>query len=124
MKSLRFTALLLVAGGCASFGGGGGLIPESGDPAAVLTRAEAMIADARQAGADSLANEALVAAGQKFAAARTALDKNDRNRAALLAREAEAEAIFAKATAERTKADRAKTEASAALAALPPGGAQ
>ena len=121
MRHLYACALGLAAAACAS---GGGIIPETGEPSSALTRAEAAIADARREGADSLANEALVSAGQKFAAARTALDKSDRNRAALLAREAEADAVFAKAAAERAKADRAKADAAAALAQLPPGGAR
>jgi hypothetical protein len=122
MRLIRLCAVILVAGACAS--AGGGPLPEAGEPTAAMGRAEALIADAAREGADSLANEAITSARTNLAAAQKALGKNDINRAALKARAAEADATYAKAAAERAKADRTKGEAATALSALPPGGAR
>ena len=122
MHVTRLLAVALVAGGCAS--AGGGIFPEAGEPVAALSRAEALIQDAERAGADSLAAEAMAAARRNVTEAQVAQRGRDGNRAALFAREAQADAIYAKAAAERARADRARTDADAALKALPPGGAR
>ena len=122
MHVSRLLALALVAGGCAS--AGGGIFPEAGEPVAAVARAEALIQDAVRAGADSLAAEAIAAARRNVTESQVAQRGHDANRAALFAREAQADATYAKAAAERAKADRARTDAEAALKALPPGGAR
>lgn len=122
MHVSRLLAIALVAGGCAS--AGGGIFPEAGEPVAALARAEALIQDAERAGADSLASEAMASARRNVTESQVAQRGRDANRAALFAREAQADATYAKAAAERAKADRARNDADAALKALPPGGAR
>lgn len=122
MHVSRLLAIALVAGGCAS--AGGGIFPEAGEPVAALSRAQALIQDAERAGADSLAAAAMASARRNVVEAELAQRARDNNRAALRAREAQADATYAKAAAERAKADRARADADAALKALPPGGAR
>ena len=113
-------AAALAAGGCASAGG----IPEAGDAGAAIPRAEVLIQEAERAGADSLAAEALGSARQNLNEARAARDSRDNNRAALRARQAQADATYAKEAAERTRAERDRAAAEAGLRQLPPGGAR
>jgi hypothetical protein len=116
MRHMRYLALAVALSACAS---ASGVFPEAGDAQAAIGGAERMISEAQQAGADSLAAEAMTSARNNLAAARAA----GGNRAALLARQAQADARFARAEAERVRADRARTEAAAALRAITsPGG--
>ena len=55
MRNMRVFALALFTAGCAS--AGGGIFPEAGDGAASIANADRLIAEAQQAGADSLAAE-------------------------------------------------------------------
>ena len=113
-------AAALAAGGCASAGG----FPEAGDASAAIPRAEVLIQEAERAGADSLAGEALTSARQNLAAARSARDGRDNSRAALRARQAQADATYAKEAADRARAERDRTAAEAAMRQLTPGGAR
>ena len=111
-------ALGVTGAGCASTGG----IPEAGDPGAAIAGAEALIQEAQRAGADSLAAEPLAMARQTLAAAKLARDDRDTHRAALLGREAQADATYAKEAAERARAQRARDDAATAMRQLPPEG--
>jgi hypothetical protein len=114
----RMAAVVALAG-CAS--AGGGLFPEAGDAPAAIAGAERMISEAQQAGADSLAGAEMTTARNSLAAARAASG----NRAALLGRQAQADARYARALADKVKAERALNEASAQLKAVQtPGGAR
>jgi hypothetical protein len=110
-------ALLLV--GCAS---AGGRVPESGDATQLIARAEQQIAQAQQAGAESLAAANLGAARQAVADARAQLQIGETGRAALLARQATADAIYAAELARAEQAKQREQEARAALQAPPGGG--
>jgi hypothetical protein len=103
----------LAIGACAS---GGRAFPTGNEavPHAV-GRAMAAIADAVAAGADSLAFEPLKLARQRLAAATTEEQAKHADRAGLFAREAIADASYAKAVAERITADRARAAAAAQL---------
>ena len=112
----RMSAVVALVG-CAS--AGGGLFPEAGDAPSAVAGAERMISEAQQAGADSLAGAAMTSARNNLAAARAA----NGNRAALLGRQAQADARYARALADKAKAERARTDAEAQLKAVQnPGG--
>lgn len=75
----------------------------------------AAISDAVAAGADSLAPEPLKMARQHLAAATAEEQAKHAERAGLFAREAVADAAFARAEAERISADRARAAAASEL---------
>jgi hypothetical protein len=89
-----------------------------------IAEAARLIGDAEQAGADSLANEALRAARLALESARAFEQGGRRARAQVEALRAQAEARYARAIAERALAEREQVRAREALAALPPGGAR
>ncbi|MDQ3698754.1 MAG: hypothetical protein M3373_12155 [Gemmatimonadota bacterium] len=120
MRTLSMLGAALLLAGCAS--GGGGRVPESGDPAPLIMSAERQIELAQQAGAEALSAETLGAARQSIANAKAQLQIGERGRAALHARQALADAIYAQELAKRAAAERARTEAQAAVQALPPEG--
>jgi len=99
-------------GACAS---GGGIFPTAGDPNASVANAERMIAEAQQAGADSLVPEVMSSARQNFATAQVLLRERSLDRAALKGREAAADATYARAAALRAAAERERRAAQAAL---------
>ena len=121
MRNMRMFALVLVFFGCAS-AGGGGIFPEAGDAGAAISNADRWIGEAQQAGADSLAAEAITSARQHLAEARAQQQNRDEERAAMHARMAAADATYARATVNRAQADRRKAAAQTALNALPRGG--
>ncbi len=121
MRNVQAVALLLVLAACASTGGP---LPYSGEAGTTYIDAQRRIEDAKAAGADSLASDAMVSARAHLQLAQTAMTNKDDNRTALNARLAAADATYARAQAERVKAERVRDRAAAALAALPPGGAQ
>jgi hypothetical protein len=123
MRSMRMFALVLVVSGCAS-AGGGGIFPEAGDAGAAISNADRLIGQAQQAGADSLAAEAMTSARQHLAEARAQQQNRDDERAAMHARMAAADASYARAAVNRALADRRKAAAQTALNALPRGGTQ
>jgi hypothetical protein len=118
MSILRLAVVAIVATACAST-----RIPPSGDPMVAISSAERAIEEAQAAGADSLASSNLAEARTGLEAARAAASK-DRNRAALLARKAAADAAYAGAIAGRVIADRARTAAQADLQRVPPPGGE
>jgi Domain of unknown function (DUF4398) len=75
----------------------------------------AAIAEAVSAGADSLAPEPLKMARQHLAAATSEEQAKHADRSVLLAREAIADASYARAEAERVSADHARAAAAAAV---------
>ena len=121
MRNMRVFALALFTAGCAS--AGGGIFPEAGDGAASIANAERLIAEAQQAGGDSLAAEAMTSARQHVATAKTQQGRDD-DRAAMHGRQAAADAAYARAAANRAAAERQRAAAAASLSALPRGGTE
>jgi len=111
----------LTAGAVGACASGGGIFPTAGDPVAAVSNAERLIAEAQQAGADSLAPDAMSSARQNFATAQVLMRQRSLDRAALKGREAAADATFAKAFAQRAAAERERAAAKAALDAVPGG---
>jgi hypothetical protein len=120
---MSWLGIVAVLAGCAS-AGANSIFPEAGEPNAAIANAERQIQTAVAAGADSLASEPLATARQNTAQAKTLLADGKGDRAALTARQAVADAVFAREEARRITADRARAEALASLNALPPGGAR
>jgi len=89
----------------------------------LIGRATAAVADAIAAGADSLASEPLRSARQRLVAATTEEQAKHPDRAGLFAREAIADASYAKAVAERMMAERARAAAAAQVDSLSSGAA-
>jgi hypothetical protein len=116
MSILRIAGVALVVAACA-----GGRLPESGDPMVSIGNAERAVAEAKAAGADSLAST-LIAEAQAGIDAAKAASSGNRNRAALLARRAQADAMYAQSFARKVLADRAKAAAQAELNTVPPPG--
>jgi hypothetical protein len=113
VSTLLLSALGLQLVACAS---GGRAFPTANEALPhAIGRAMAAIADAVTAGADSLASEPLKLARQRLAAAATEEQGKHADRAGLLAREAIADASYAKAVADRVTADRARAAAAAQL---------
>lgn len=123
MRRMSWLGIVAVLAGCAS-AGANSIFPEAGDPNAAIANAERQIESAVAAGADSLAAEPLATARQNTATAKTLLNERKQDQAALTARQAAADAIFAREEARRITADRERGEALASLNALPPGGAR
>jgi hypothetical protein len=121
MHMVRIVGIAALVTGCAS-AGAAGPFPASGDPYDAMRVAEREIAEAARVGADSLASAELTGARQHLTAAQAQLTRQDFNRAAVHAQQAEAQARAARAQAERVAAERDRDRARAALAALPPGG--
>ena len=116
-------AVLMAAGAlgaCASAGGFPKSLPmESSNTISQATQA---IADARTAGADSLAKEALGNATMHLDEAQKEQISRRPDQATLHAREALADARLARTTALRMKAEHEQAAAQSALTALPPNG--
>ncbi len=126
MQMIRWVAVasLVVAAGCASAGRfPADLGSTPSDAQMAIGDAERQIAAAANAGGDSLAVEAMTAARAHLAQARESEDKSERL-AVLRARQATADAVYAKAVAERVLAERARVRARSAVDALGPGGAR
>ncbi|HJU88052.1 MAG TPA: DUF4398 domain-containing protein [Gemmatimonadaceae bacterium] len=121
MRIARIVGIATLAVGCAS-AGSAGPFPASGDPYNAISVAEREISAAQGVGADSLASTEIGSARQHLTAAQAQLARQDFNRAAVHAQQAEAQARAARAQAERVAAERERDRARAALAALPPGG--
>jgi hypothetical protein len=124
MRRVPWLGLVIVLAGCAS-AGANSIFPEAGDPNAAIANAERQIAEAVTAGADSLAAQPLADARQNVADAKALLNNRQQEQAALEARAAAADAIFAREEAKRLTAERSRSEALASLQQLPPmGGAR
>jgi hypothetical protein len=110
-------AALLVMGACAT---GRQTFPtHPSDAPAAIQRATALIADAAAAGADSLAAEPMNAARQHLANAQAERQGPHRDRAPMSARQAAADAVYAKALAQCVTAERTLAAEEKALAAVP-----
>jgi hypothetical protein len=105
-------------GACASAGGGAFPTP-MGDPANVVAHANVLIEEASVAGADTLAREVMASARQHIADAQIELRDKHTARASLRAREAVADATYAKALADRIMAERSRSAEEALLQQLP-----
>jgi hypothetical protein len=81
----------------------------------LISRATAAITDAVAAGADSLASDPLKLARQRLALATTEEQAKHADRGALFAREAVADATYARALADRVTAERGRAAAAAQL---------
>jgi hypothetical protein len=73
-------------------------------------------------GADSLASAEMASARRYLESARADAQSRNDGRAAVRARQAAADAIYARAVARRTTAERQRAAAEASLKALPQGG--
>ena len=124
MHILRWLAVASLAAACAS---AGRFPPDLGttreEARVAIGDAERQIAAAANAGADSLAVDAMNAARLHLTAARESEEKSERL-AILRARQAVADAVYAKAVAEQVLAERARVRARTALDAVGPGGAR
>jgi hypothetical protein len=90
-----------------------------GDLRTVIGRATTAIDAAASAGADTLAAEAMRAARQHLADAQIELRDKHHERAGLRARQATADALYAKAQAERVMAERARDAEQTQLERIP-----
>ena len=99
-----------------------GTFPQTGDPNTFIAAAERSINDARARGADSLAAAEMRDAMAKLESARSEIRNRRPDRAELNAREAAAEARYARALAMRAAAERTRNEAQTALQAISAGG--
>jgi hypothetical protein len=90
-----------------------------GNPATVVAHANAMIEEASVAGADTLARDVMASARQHVADAQIELRDKHTARASLRAREAVADATYAKAVADRIMAERSRSAEEALLQQLP-----
>ena len=114
MRLIGFVTTVAFLGACATTGPA----PNLGDPAEELRTAQRMIESAAEAGGDSLA---VLSMNEARAALREAQSsESSKPWAVLKAREATASAAYARAMAGRLKAEKARTDAAAALNALPP----
>ena len=115
--ALKGLAVVGVAAGCATV-----RYPPVADATPDIGVAAAAIDSARTAGADSLAAEALQDAQANLTIARDSERQGQRGRAAFKARVARADAVYARALAERVAAERRRSQEQAALAAAGTGG--
>ncbi|HEX2780198.1 MAG TPA: DUF4398 domain-containing protein [Gemmatimonadaceae bacterium] len=117
----RSLTMLLAAGmlgACASAGG----FPKTQDSGPAIATAERAINEAVSAGADTLAAGIMKDARMHLDAARAEASVRKPAQAELHAREATADARYARSVARQLTAERSQSDAQAALAALPPQG--
>lgn len=117
MQLLRLIAVggLMVVAACAS---GGGYPSTVGDAPSNIGRAKTVIDDATKAGADSLAPDALQSAKAHLGEADAAQKSGAKDKAAMAARLAVADATYARAVAQRIMAERARSSEQAQYQAL------
>jgi len=104
------------ASACAT---GGALPPNIGESGSAIGVAQQAIAEAVVAGADTSASDVMQIARQHLATAQNEQDAKKLELAAVHAREAAADANYARAAALRVKADQARASEAAQLQALP-----
>lgn len=114
-------AVFVGAVGCASSGGYPATV---GDAPSNIGRAKSVIDDAVKAGADSLAPDALQSAKAHLGEADAAQKSGQKDKAAMAARLAAADASYARAVAQRITAERARATEQTKLSALGSGSAQ
>jgi hypothetical protein len=112
-----FVVASAVLAACAS--SGAAFPAPIGNPANVVAHANVMIDEASVAGADTLARDVMAAARQHVADAQIELRDKHTARASLRAREAVADATYAKALANRIMAERSRSAEEALLQQLP-----
>jgi Domain of unknown function (DUF4398) len=115
--SIGFAVMAAATIGCATSSHSFPSTP--GDPRTVIGRATTAIDAAASAGADTLAAEVMRAARQHLADAQIELRDKHHDRAGLRARQATADALYAKAQAERIMAERARDTEQAQLERIP-----
>lgn len=115
MYGSRLIAVALVTAACAS---GGGYPSAVGDAGSNMTRAQGLIDEAAKAGADSLAPDAMKSARAHFAEADAADKSKAHDHAAMAARQAAADATYARAVAQRITAERMRAAEQAQLQSL------
>jgi hypothetical protein len=115
------TAAFFVTAACASAGGYPSTV---GDAGTNISRAKTVIDDASKAGADSLAPDALQSAKAHLAEADAAQKSGAKDKAAMAARLAVADASYARAVAQRVMAERARATEENQLQSLSTGKAQ
>jgi hypothetical protein len=120
MRLLVLAALVGTAA-CASSGGYPATV---GDAPSNIGRAKSVIDDAVKAGADSLAPDALQSAKAHLTEADAAQKSGQKDKAAMAARLAAADAAYARAVAQRITAERTQASEQAQLKALGSGSAQ
>lgn len=117
MRYASLIALVVLCAGCAS----SGVFPiATGDPGAASSSALRQISLAQEAGADSLAPDAMAAARRQLATSQEQAQAGHASRAAVSGQQAAASAIFAKSEADRVLSERDKAAATAAMQVLPP----
>ena len=119
MRTLGGLVVTLVAAGCASV-----QYPSVPDASSDISVAAQAVDSARAGGADSLAADALQSAQANLVIARDSERQGKRDRAAFKARLAQADAIYARALAERVAAERRRAQEQTALSAARPGGTE
>jgi hypothetical protein len=115
--SIGFAVMAAATIGCATSGHAFPSTP--GDPRTTIGRATSAIDAAASAGADTLAADAMRAGRQHLADAQIEFRDKHNDRAGLRARQAAADALYAKAQAERVMAERARTTEQARLDQIP-----
>jgi hypothetical protein len=116
----RGSGLILESAVLAACASSGAAFPAPiGDPGNVIVHATAIIEEASVAGADTLARDVMASARQHVADAQIELRDKHTERASLRAREAVADATYAKALADRIMAERSRAAEEALLQQLP-----
>ena len=118
---MRLIYVLLAAGGAVLLAGcaSSGTFPSLGNPGGSIAAAQDQVFEARRAGADSLASVLVDSAQHSVELAQRYQRNGEPERAALSAKLAAADATYAKAQADRVRAEREQQRASGALQALP-----
>jgi hypothetical protein len=111
-------AALFATAACASAGGYPSAV---GDAGSNISRAKTLIDDATKAGADTLAPDALQSAKAHLTEADAAQKSGAKDKAAMAARLAAADATYARAVAQRVVAERTRAAEQAQLQSLTTG---
>ncbi len=115
MRFARVLAAVALLSGCAR---AITPFPPFSNPGAAFSQAQEAVERARRAGADSLAPAPFLAARAYLSEAEHEAQQNDIDHAAVRARQATAEADYARALAGQVLAERARAAARAALGAV------
>ncbi|HWZ60458.1 MAG TPA: hypothetical protein VNW46_15870 [Gemmatimonadaceae bacterium] len=121
MQLSRLIAVALVSAACASCASSGGYPSAVGDAPSNISRAKTLIDDATKAGADTLAPDALQSAKAHLAESDAAQKSGAKDKAAMAARLAAADATYARAVAQRVTAERMRSAEQAQLQSLTTG---
>jgi hypothetical protein len=118
---MRFICALAAAGGAVVLAGcaSSGAFPSLGNPNTSIAAAQDRIFEAKNAGADSLASAPLDSAQHHVEIAQRDQRNGEPEHAALHAKQAAADATYAKAQADSVRTERERQRAEGALQALP-----